>query len=284
MSRLSTPVLTIMAMLAFAANSVLCRLALGAELIDAASFSTIRVMTGAAVLAMLMSGRWRNQPRAPADWRMVMMLFAYMAFFSFAYRTLSTGTGALILFAAVQFTMFGVAIRSGERFGVLSWLGLLIAFGGLVYLVSPGVTAPDPFGAVLMALAGVAWGAYSLFGRSVAEPLEATANNFIFCVPFVVVISLVFASDYYISPQGILFAALSGGVASAIGYAIWYTALRGLSGTLAATVQLSVPAIAALGGVLLLAEELSIRLLIASIATLGGVWLVISQRSKSPQR
>lgn len=273
--------ITALAMVAFAANSVLCRLALGAHLIDAASFATVRVVAGAIVLAAIMVPRWRGRTRAPADWRMVVMLFGYMVFFSFAYITLSTGTGALILFGAVQLTMFGVALRIGERFSATSWTGLIIAFGGLIYLVSPGVTAPDPVGAVLMAVAGIAWGVYSLLGRSVADALEATANNFIFCVPLVVAVSLIFFADYHATPGGVILASASGGVASGIGYAIWYKALRGLTATRAATVQLSVPAIAALGGVLLMAEDLTMRLMIASAATLGGVWIVLARRAKS---
>jgi len=249
--------ITALAMTAFAANSVLCRLALGAHLIDAASFATVRVTAAAVVLAVLMAPRWRGRTRAPADWRMVLTLFAYMVFFSFAYITLSTGTGAS------------------------SWAGLIIAFAGLIYLVSPGVTAPDPLGALLMAVAGVAWGIYSLLGRSVADPLEATANNFIFCVPLVIAVSLMFFADYTLTPGGVMLAAASGGVASGIGYAIWYRALQGLTATRAATVQLSVPAIAALGGVLLIAEDLTTRLVVASAATLGGVWIVLAQRAKS---
>lgn len=273
--------ITALAMTAFAANSVLCRLALGAHLIDAASFATIRVIAGAVVLAALMAPRWRGRTRASADWRMILALFAYMVFFSFAYITLSTGTGALILFGAVQLTMFGVALRSGERFSAISWTGLIIAFAGLIYLVSPGVTAPDPLGALLMAVAGTAWGVYSLLGRSVADPLEATANNFIFCVPLVIAVSLMFFADYNVTPGGVILAAASGGVASGIGYAIWYKALQGLTATRAATVQLSVPAIAALGGVLLIAEDLTTRLVVASAATLGGVWIVLAHRAKS---
>jgi len=280
-SRLNTLMLTALAMLAFAANSVLCRLALGAGHIDAASFASVRVAAGAIVLATLMAPRWRRQARAATDWRMVFMLFVYMAFFSFAYVTLSTGTGALILFGAVQLTMFAVALRLGEHFSVMSWTGLVLAFAGLIYLVSPGLTAPDPLGALLMSIAGVAWGVYSLLGRGAADPLEATANNFIFCVPMVAAVSLFFHVEFHATAKGIVLAATSGGIASGIGYAIWYTALRGLTATRAATVQLSVPAIAALGGVLLLAEELTTRLIVASVATLGGVWVVLAQRAKT---
>jgi len=269
-------------MLAFAANSVLCRLALGAGLIDAASFATVRVIAGAIVLAVLLVPRWRRQKRTPADWRMVLMLFGYMIFFSFAYVTLSTGTGALILFGTVQLTMFGVVLWSGERFGLVAWTGLALAIAGLIYLVSPGVTAPDPLGAVLMCVAGIAWGVYSLHGKAAADPLEVTANNFIFCVPLAVVVSLVFHAGFHATLHGVLLASASGGIASAMGYALWYMALRGLTVSQAATVQLSVPALAALGGVLLLAEDVTNRLLPASVATLGGIGLVLAQRAKTP--
>lgn len=273
--------LTALAMTAFAANSVLCRLALGAGLIDAASFASIRVVAGAVVLALLMAPRWRIKPRAPTDWRAVATLFIYMAFFSFAYITLSAGTGALILFGAVQLTMFAVALRSGERFSVVSWVGLSTAFAGLVYLVSPGITAPDLVGALLMAVAGIAWGVYSLLGRGVTAPLEATANNFIFCVPLVLIVSFLFMSDFATTIPGLALAAISGGITSGIGYAIWYQALKALSATHAATVQLSVPAIAALGGLVFMSEDVTVRLLIASAATLSGVWIVLAQRAES---
>jgi drug/metabolite transporter (DMT)-like permease len=218
---------------------------------------------------------------AKPDWRSVLALYLYMVFFAFAYLSLSAGTGALILFGAVQLTMFTVALRSGEHFSAVSWAGLALAIAGLVYLVSPGLTAPDPLGAALMTVAGIAWGGYSLVGRSAADPAEATAHNFIYAVPLVVVTSLVFIGDFYVTAAGAAYAVASGAVASAIGYAIWYTALRGLTGTGAATVQLSVPVIAAIGGVLLLSEAVTLRLVIASAATLGGVALVLTQRNRA---
>ena len=271
--------MTALAMVAFAGNSVLCRMALGAGVIDAASFATVRIASGGLVLALLLL--WRRRKPARAEWRTVAGLFAYVAFFSFAYMTLTTGTGALILFGAVQLTMFGVALRAGDRFSGASWAGLILAFGGLVYLVSPGLTAPDPLGATLMAIAGIAWGAYSLLGRGTADPLAATASNFIFCIPLVALVSLVFLQDLHLTTQGVLLAILSGGVTSGIGYAIWYEALKGLSAMQAATVQLSVPAIAAIGGVWLLAESVTLRLVLASLATLGGVWIVLMQRART---
>ena len=275
----NTLILTAAAMIAFAANSVLCRLALGAGLIDAASFATVRTISGALMLAGILLAR-RRAVTAKPDWRSVLALYLYMVFFAFAYLSLSAGTGALVLFGAVQLTMFTVALRSGEHFSAVSWAGLALAIAGLVYLVSPGLTAPDPLGAALMTIAGIAWGGYSLVGRSAADPAEATAHNFIYAVPLVAVTSLVFIGDFYVTAAGATYAVASGAVASAIGYAIWYTALRGLTGTGAATVQLSVPVIAAIGGVLLLSEAVTVRLVIASAATLGGVALVLTQRNR----
>lgn len=274
----TTILLTAVAMVAFAANSVLCRLALRQELIDAASFATLRVFFGAALLGLFILPRLRTHGRPSADWRSAAMLFTYMVCFSFAYLSLSAGTGALILFGAVQLTMFVVAMKRGEAFTALSWSGLALAVIGLVYLVSPGMTAPDFEGAVLMAVAGMAWGFYSLLGKGAKHPLEATAMNFIYTLPLTFIVSLLFMGEVHVTPMGLMLAAASGAIASGLGYAVWYAALRGLSGTAAATVQLSVPAIAAFAGVVLLAEALTLRLLLASAATLGGVAIVLSQK------
>jgi drug/metabolite transporter (DMT)-like permease len=270
--------LTALAMIAFAANSVLARLALGDGHMDAASFATVRVISGALALAAIALYRSEGPVRRDADWRAALALFVYMALFSFAYLSLGTGTGALILFGAVQLTMFIVALRSGEPFSAISWAGLLIAIAGLVYLVSPGVTAPEPIGALLMAIAGVAWGVYSLLGRKAADPTRATAWNFLLSVPLVLVTSLIFMKQFHATSLGIALAVASGVLASGIGYVIWYAALRGLAATSAATVQLSVPVIAAIGGVMLLSEDVTLRLLVASAATLGGVAIVLLQR------
>jgi drug/metabolite transporter (DMT)-like permease len=276
----NTAILTLIAMLAFAANSLLCRMALGDGLIDAASFTLIRVFSGAVTLSLILLPRWRASGFTPVDWRAVAMLFTYMAFFSFAYLSLSAGTGALLLFGAVQLTMFAVALRSGERFPLASWAGLALAVSGLVYLVSPGVTAPDPVGAVLMIVAGIAWGVYSLLGKNAADPLEATAGNFVFSVPMAVLVSLAFKAEFDISMAGASLAIASGAVASGLGYVIWYAALKGLQATRAATVQLSVPVIAAIGGVILLSEKVTFRLVLASVVTLGGIALVLMQKRR----
>jgi drug/metabolite transporter (DMT)-like permease len=275
-----TLALTGVTMLAFAANPLLCRQAMGTADIDPASFTAIRLISGALVLWVFVLPRWRSEGRTPVNWRSVAMLFTYMTFFAFAYLSLSVGTGALILFGAVLLTMFAVALVKGERFSPWSWTGLVLACLGLLYLVAPGVTAPDPLGAMLMAIAGVAWGFYTLLGRDASNPLSDTANNFILAAPLAVVVSLFFFGDMHASWRGISLAVASGAIASGLGYAIWYAALAGLTATQAATVQLSVPVIAALGGVVFLSEQLTLRLVIASTATLGGIALVLAQRSR----
>jgi drug/metabolite transporter (DMT)-like permease len=255
-------------------------LALGQGLIDAASFASVRVMSGALLLAVMAWPAWRRAGLPRIDLRAVLGLFAYLVLFAFAYLSLSAGTGALLLFGAVQLTMFAAALRSGERFAGWSWLGLGLAIGGLVYLVAPGVTAPDPLGALLMAGAGIAWGVYSLRGRGVVNPLQSTAANFIYAVPFCLAVSLFTVDQWAVTPGGVGLAVASGAVASGIGYAVWYAALRGLSAGSAATVQLSVPVITALGGVLLLAEPLTGRMLLSGLAVLGGIALVLSRQRR----
>jgi drug/metabolite transporter (DMT)-like permease len=274
-----TTVLLAVAVLAFAANSLLCRFALGQKLIDPASFTAVRVITGAVMLTLVALPRRLAVGRKTGDWRSIIALFLYMAFFSFAYLSLSAGTGALILFGSVQSTMFAAALRRGEHFPWLARAGFTLAVLGLVLLLSPGVTAPDPAAAVFMALAGIAWGSYSLIGRSAADPLEATANNFIYSVPLVIALSMVFIGDFHASGKGLALAATSGIIASGLGYVAWYAALKGLTAIGAATVQLSVPIIASCGGVLLLSEQITARLVLASLMTLGGVAIVLAQRA-----
>lgn len=282
MTPLRTVALTGVAMLAFAANSLLCRLALQHANIDPASFASVRLASGALVLAAIV--RLRLRPGAPTvapDWLAGTMLWAYVACFSFAYLTLAAGTGALILFGAVQMTMFGVGLHAGERFTAAAWTGLAMALAGLLYLVSPGLAAPDPLGAALMTAAGIAWGVYSLRGRRSTEPLAATAGNFLRATPLALVVSLLFVTHFHAEPAGVALAIASGGLTSGLGYVIWYAALPGLSALRAATVQLSVPPLAAFGGVLLLAEAISLRLVLASLAILGGVALVLASRAKA---
>jgi drug/metabolite transporter (DMT)-like permease len=272
--------LTGAAMIAFAANSLLCRLALGPDLIDPASFATVRVVSGAITLRLIVLLRGGPRSNGGADWRSAFMLFAYMACFSFAYVSLGAGTGALILFGAVQLTMFMFALRGGERFTILSWTGLAVAMFGLIYLVFPGLSAPDPAGAALMTLAGVAWGLYSLLGKGAANPLDATRRNFLYCVPLVLGVSLLFLRDLSVSTTGLALAAASGAIASGCGYVIWYAALPHLTAARASIVQLSVPVIAAFGGVALLSEQMTLRLVLASVATLGGVATVLVQKGR----
>ncbi len=274
--------LTVLAMLAFAANSLLCRLALQQASIDAASFGSVRLVSGALVLWAIV--RWRNKPTpARTDWLAATMLWAYVAGFSFAYVTLPAGSGALILFGAVQLTMFVVGLRAGERFTPTAWAGFALAIGGLLYLVSPGLAAPPLTGTLLMASAGIAWGVYSLRGRGGGEPVAATAGNFLRAAPLALALSaasLVFAGAPHANANGVALAVASGAITSGLGYVIWYAALPRLSALRAATVQLSVPPLAALGGVWLLSEALTLRLVFSSAAILGGIALVLASRSR----
>jgi len=264
-------------MTAFAANSILCRMALKTTAIDPATFTLIRL---ASAQANPVADRAGTDGRQGARWQLpsAFGLFAYAAAFSFAYVSLSAGTGALILFGAVQATMILYGLLRGERFTPLQTVGLLIALGGLVALLLPGVTAPHWAGATLMAIAGIAWGAYSLMGRASTHPIETTAGNFLRAAVLGALLSIVAIGVFAWDARGALLAVLSGAVASGVGYAIWYTVLPALRATHAATVQLSVPVIAAIGGVLLLGEHLSLRLVLCSVATLGGIALVLHAR------
>ena len=281
-SPLQTALLTTLTMIAFASNSLLNRLALGQKTIDAVSYTTIRLVSGAIMLYLIATLQKKNGESAlRGSGLSAALLFLYAITFSFAYLSLSTGTGALILFGTVQVTMLLFALRSGERPQLLEWLGLSLALGGLVYLVFPGLTAPSPLGSLLMMTAGIAWGFYSIRGRGSQNPLADTAGNFMYAVPMILAIRLISLNYLDLSTQGVLLAILSGALASGVGYVIWYTALRGLTTTRAAIVQLSVPVIAAWSGVLFLAENISARLFIAAALILGGIGLsVLSRRKK----
>jgi drug/metabolite transporter (DMT)-like permease len=273
--------LNLSALVAFAANSVLCRKALGGAAIDAASFTAIRLLSGAVVLWVLISlVRDRTPLSQHGTWLSASMLFLYAAAFSFAYLKLTAGTGALILFCSVQLTMILSGLRSGERPHALQWTGLLLALGGLVYLVLPGIAAPSHEGSVLMALAGVGWGVYSLRGRGVKDPAAMTTGNFLRAVPFSIVLSLALSSRIQVTPEGLLLAMVSGSLTSGVGYVLWYSALQGLSATRAATVQLPVPVLTAFGGVLFLSESLTLRLVIATVLIIGGVALTITGKER----
>jgi drug/metabolite transporter (DMT)-like permease len=272
--------LTALAMIAFAGNSLLCRVALRDTPIDAASFTALRLISGALMLWLILVLRGQRGAHQ-GSWTSACALFAYAALFSWAYIDLDAGTGALILFGAVQATMIGYGLYRGERFTPLKWTGLLLALGGLTGLMLPGLTAPPLLAALLMAGAGIAWGIYSLRGRGNSHPSLATAGNFLLAVPFALALALLthLGPGLAPDPAGALWAIASGALASGVGYLIWYAALPHLSSTNAATIQLSVPVIAAVAGVLLLSEPITLRLVLASAAILGGIALVIRQRA-----
>lgn len=271
--------LTTVAMLAFAANSVLCRLALASAAIDPASFTAIRVASGVLMLWAILACQGKART-AGGSWPAAAALFAYAIAFAAAYVTLSAGTGALILFGAVQASMVTIGLVRGERISALQTFGLAVALAELAILLAPGMSAPNLVGALLMFTAGVSWGAYSILGRSKADPLAATAGNFLRALPMAAIALAIaaLATSLTYSPSGLIFAVLSGAVASGLGYAIWYAAIPGLSSAQAASVQLSVPVITAIAGTVMLGEVITLRLALSSIAVLGGIALVISSR------
>jgi drug/metabolite transporter (DMT)-like permease len=279
-SRLGVFVATLLAMTAFASNSLLCRQALKHTRIDPASFTSIRLLSGAVALSLIVLVRDRTL-RPAGSWGSAFALFVYAAAFSLAYVSLPAATGALLLFGAVQATMIGYGLRSGERILPLQLVGLIVALAGLVGLVAPGLSAPPLRGSLLMLSAGVAWGVYSLRGRGAGDPTRVTAGNFVRAVTFAAALSLVLFTRYSFDPAGCRDAIASGALASGLGYAIWYTALRGLHATSGATVQLSVPVLAAIGGIVFLGEPVTLRVLAASVAILGGIALVILDRPRT---
>lgn len=274
--------LTFFSMVAFAGNSLLCRLALRQGEIGAAGFTLLRLASGAAMLCALAWWRRRRLPRE-GSWLSALALFTYAAAFSFAYLSLSAATGALLLFGTVQILMIGHGLRRGERLHGRQWLGLALACGGLVILLLPGLSAPAPLGAALMVLSGAGWAAYSLrgslCGRGAGDPALVSAGNFLRAVPAALLLGLACAGRESATAAGIAYALASGAVASGLGYALWYAALPALGASSAATVQLSVPVLTALGGALLLGEAFTPRLALASAAVLGGIALVILRRS-----
>ena len=274
-----TLLLTALAMLAFAGNSLLCRLALRETEIDAASFTSLRLLAGALTLWLLLRLRSTNTPSG-GNWPAAAALFVYAAAFSFAYINLDAGAGALILFGAVQLSMLAWGLYRGERLSLKGSIGLLVAFAGLLILLLPGASKPPTAAALLMLVAGVAWGIYSLLGRGVNDPLAATAGNFMRTVPLTLLLSALLIGQARWDSAGVFYALLSGALTSGVGYAIWYSALRGLQSFQAACVQLSVPIIAALAGSLLLDEALSLRLLLSATAVLGGIALVLSAKHR----
>ena len=271
---------TATALMAFAANSVLCRVALGEVAIDAASFSTIRLISGAIALVLAALLTDRRSFRIEGSWTSAGMLFLYAFPFAFAYNTLSTGTGALVLFGSVQVTMMAFALWSGERPHPLQWFGFALALAGLVYLVFPGLSAPSLQGVALMSLAGFSWGVYSLRGQGEQNPLAQTTGNFLRAAPLAALVSAITIPHFHLEPKGVFLAIASGALASGLGYAVWYRALRDLTATRAAAVQLSVPILAAAGGVIFLFETVSARLVISAVMVLGGVGVALLGRER----
>jgi drug/metabolite transporter (DMT)-like permease len=273
---LKTCLLTALALIAFAANSVLTKMALGKNTIDASGFTIIRLLSGAIVLLVILKiSKNKTSSFKKGSWFSSSMLFLYAIAFSFAYNSLDTGTGALILFGAVQITMITISAINGNRLHSSEWIGVIIAFLGFVYLILPGVTAPSIIGFILMSIAGVAWGIYTLNGKSSKYPLMDTTYNFIRTIPLLVILLIIVYNNINYTKEGIWLAVISGGLTSGIGYTIWYIALGGLSATQAAVVQLLVPVIAAFGGVVFISEKITLRLSLASFMILGGILIVV---------
>lgn len=264
-------------MIAFAANSLLCRVALRSTSTDAASFTAIRLFSGAIVLYFVTRIRGRS---LGGDWISASALFIYAAAFSFAYLSLPAGTGALLLFAAVQGTMISVGLTNGESMRAGQWFGFMLALAALVFLLAPGISAPPLAGSILMLSAGAAWGVYSLRGRNSGDATGATAGNFLRTLPPAAVVSLITMTRAHVDLAGTAWATVSGAITSGLGYVIWYAVLPSLRSTTAATVQLSAPVLAALGGILFLGEAMSLRFVISAAGVLGGIWLVTGKRSR----
>jgi len=269
--------LTLLAMIAFASNSLLCRAALKQTSIDAGTFTFVRIFSGAIALWLILTMR-KTRSQSSSNWISALALFAYAAAFSFAYDSLSAGTGALLLFGAVQATMILWGFRKGERLRAIQIVGLIVAVAGLLVLVFPGLSAPPLIGSILMVSAGVAWGVYSLRGKAVRDATASTAGNFLRAVPFAALVSVIMLPKMHLDSLGVIYAVISGAITSGLGYVMWYAALIGLKAASAATVQLSVPVLAATGGILLLGEPITLRYVIASIAVLGGIFLVVTEK------
>ncbi|HVI74254.1 MAG TPA: DMT family transporter [Anaeromyxobacteraceae bacterium] len=276
-SRLRTAAFTSATLVCFAANSLLCRAALRPRLIDAATFTSIRLASGAAALAVVLAVGRRARPRGGSTGSAI-ALFLYAAAFSLAYGRIGAGIGALLLFGAVQVTMIGWSVARGVRPGAVQWLGIAVALGGLAYLGLPGASAPDPIGSLLMIAAGAAWGAYSLRGRSARDPLAANADNFLRALPFTLALVVALLRDLAATGTGVLLAAASGALASGGGYSLWYAVVPTLGATRAAAIQLAVPALAGLGATVFLGERLTPRIAISGAAILAGIALTLRRR------
>lgn len=295
-----TILISLLSLIAFAANSIFCRMALMSQSIGALEFTLVRLLSGILILLPLLvfyrgnikasdhNSRGGAIALTRANIAPSLALFGYAIFFSLAYVQLGAGTGALILFASVQITMVGISIYHGNRLTIVEWLGFALAFGGLVYLLLPGLSAPPLVGAMMMLIAGVSWGIYSLLGKGQKFPILSTARNFLFCAPgcMVLLIIIVIRSEngqYAFSSNGILLAVLSGAVTSGLGYVLWYMTLNRITTTVASIAQLAVPIIAGLGGIVFLSESMSLRLVLASVMIVGGIVVTILGRRKSPR-
>jgi len=283
-SLLKTSLFTSLALIAFAANSVLCRLALGSGSIDASSFTIIRLLAGAIALFIILAIKDSNKANNKASnkgvsskgsWGASFALFLYAITFSYAYLSIDTGTGALILFGSVQITMILLSLISGTRLQINEWLGVIIAFMGFIYLILPSITTPSLNGFILMAVSGISWGIYSLLGRSSKNSLTDTAYNFLRTMPFVALLAVVTIENISYSFEGVVLALLSGAITSGVGYTIWYIALGGLSSTQSAVIQLSVPVIAAMGGVIFVSEIITFRLITSAAIVFSGILMVV---------
>jgi drug/metabolite transporter (DMT)-like permease len=281
---LETSLLTVLALIAFAANSVLCRLALGGEAIDASSFTAIRLLSGAITLFIILSikgsikesnKRGNKGASSKGSWTASFALFIYAIAFSYAYLSVDTGTGALILFGSVQITMIMLSLIAGTRLHLIEWSGVMLAFSGFIYLILPNITTPSMNGFILMTVSGISWGIYTLKGRGSKKPLMDTSYNFLRTIPLVAILVVFTLHDMHYSVEGVMLALVSGAITSGVGYTIWYIALGGLSSTQAAVIQLSVPVIAAIGGVLFVSEEITMRLIVSATVVLTGILMVI---------
>jgi drug/metabolite transporter (DMT)-like permease len=280
-----TFILTLLAMIAFASNSLLCRAALKQTTIDAASFTFVRIFSGAVALWFIMNVRRtigvNCDTKVGGNWTSALALFVYAAAFSFAYTDVAAGTGALLLFGAVQATMIFWGLHKGEHVRAIQIVGSVVAVTGLVVLLFPGLSAPPLFGSILMLGAGAAWGIYSLRGKGEKNPAIVTTWNFVRAVPFAAALSIIFIPWLHLDLAGVSYAIISGAITSGFGYVIWYHALSGLKTASAATVQLSVPVLTATGGILLLGEPLTLRYLVASVAILGGIAVVVVEKTRA---
>jgi len=279
MNKLKLSVFTTLTMLAFASNSLLCRMAMKETTISSASYTSIRLLSGAATLWFIMYCQKQASTKY-GSWRSALALFVYAVTLSFAYRSINTGAGALVLFGAVQLTMLLAGYLAGERMSSFQNLGFAAALAGLVILVSPNAVAPSIMDSLLMLASGIAWGLYSIFGRGLPDPVAATAGNFIRAVPMAIGLSIVTLPWMHIDSRGLIYATVSGAITSGIGYLLWYRILQHMSAMTASTIQLSSPLLASIGGVVLLGEVLTRELMVASILILGGIWLVLRYRKK----